>query len=183
VALQVIEDGGGQGQRAVAEGSWTSDNTDRWNTLGVTKLGYRADDGQPNVDFLRKLEGLEDLVITGRVVKNDTAVETCSALRHLLIDDTQTRPFELAHLQGLESLHLVPDRSSATELRRLTHVRAFSGCWRSETLERLEGVVALATLDLVARNPSPCHWRTLPSSRISICSAAAETCAHSTSKH
>jgi hypothetical protein len=53
-ALRVIEGGGvDRGLRAVAEGRWRSDDTERWKTLGITELGCRADDGQSNVDFLR----------------------------------------------------------------------------------------------------------------------------------
>lgn len=97
-------------------GVWSAEDTDHWYSLGSPPLAISASDGSGRVrpisdlNFLDGLKNLSMLVVSGPVI-DDSAIERCDSLTHLLLITDVRRPLDFTRLGGLRVYScLGPDR-------------------------------------------------------------------------
>lgn len=158
------------------EGRWTPEHTQRWFELGRPAVGYLPYDGG-RLDFLRDLEGLQDLAVAGGRLPNALAVESCTDLRRLVFHvnvDTGTRRLDLSGLAHLEFLDM-DDCLDAASLPHLSATTMIYMHWPHADLEPLSGNTALRRLRLNSarrlssvRASHPPHVETLAVGRTGV---------------
>lgn len=132
------------------EGRWTAKESDHWVSLGCPPLFFCASQGQDDVVFLRSLDGLSDLMITGEV-RDLSAIADCESLESLeLAAAGPTKTIDLSRLRKLTFLRMNPDRTGG-RLASLTDLRAVDLVWAGETLDEFRNLQRLELATLVLK--------------------------------